>query len=500
MTGREPLLLGIDSGSTATKAALFAPDGRIVATDRVITPREPAPVGQVEQDPESQWITVAALVRSVLSAPGVDASQVAGVGLAARGDGVLLVDEVGRPVRPAILSSDTRAAGVVDDWRAEGVLDAILELTGQTPFPGSPAPLLDWLRRHEPDSLRAASAALAAKDWLRLRLTGTIATDRTDAGACFADADTQEYSDAALDAFGLGELRRLLPAIREPGEAAGTVSPSAAALTGLPAGIPVAAGMHDVIAAVTGSIGLEPRRLCVVVGTFGVNVELTTRPTRSPAVNSRSGPTRGLWAPRRTSRAAASNVDWALRALGVDDHGPRTLERVLGRAPDSSDPVYLPYLHGGNGGQPHGAAFLGLRGWHDRDHLLRAVVEGITFNHRHDVELLTGLLPADAVHVAGGAGRNEAWLQLFADVLARPVTASPHDDPGARGAAMCAAVASAVHPDLSSAIGAMRTSTVTVEPGAASARLEEGYRAYVDALARVSAFERRARAETLAAP
>jgi len=489
----KPLLLAIDSGSTAIKVAVFDADGALVARGAASTPRAEQAPGRVERDPEEHWRTVATAVRTMMTKSDIDPRRIIAIGLAAQGDGVHLVGENGHAVGPAILSSDSRAAYVIERWAADGTLDELRRLTGQVPFPGSPAPLLRALREEQPGLLDRARWLLSSKDWLRLRMTGEVATDRTDAAASFADVETHGYSAAALDASGLDDLSGLLPEILEPADLAGRLSHEAAELMGLVAGTPVAAGLHDVAAAVVGSVGLEPGRLCIIAGTFGVNVVLSSAPRPSSSVNIRSGPVPGLWSVRRTSRASISNIEWAARILDTEGDGDaRTraaISRVLNSEPRKDRPIYVPFLFGGNSGQPDSAAFFGVRSWHGSGDLLRAVIEGVTFNHRFDVEALEQELPIVGVTLAGGASRSPEWRRLFADVLGRSVAFAPDDDAGARGAAMCAAVVAGIHPDLAAASLRLAPRTRVVEPTDETDALQPRYRTFCDALAHATDFD-----------
>lgn len=488
-----PLVIGIDSGSTATKVAVYRPDGSVVATASAPTPRSAADSGRMERDAELHWRSVAEVVARVVSLPGVDARSIRAVGITAQGDGLVLIDSTGDPIGPAILSSDSRATGVVDRWRDEGVLETLLPVIGQTPFPGSPAALLSWIRDNQPERLEATRWMLSAKDWLRFRMTGEVATERTDAGASFVDVTTQSYSPRAMELYGLSAWSHLLPPALEPTDRAGTITAEAALLLGVPEGVPVVAGLHDAIATLVGSVGLAPGSLCVIAGTFGVNVVLSRGPTISRSINSRPGPRAGLWAPRRTSRASATNIDWAMSTLAGLGSSPSdwdAIDRALGRPPSPDGPIYLPYLFGGNEGQPGSASFFGLRNWHTSEDMLRAVLEGITFGHRMDIERLVDEVAVSSTHIAGGASRNPAWLQLFADVLACPVSSAPGDEAGVRGAAMCAAVGAGFFDDLGTAAAAMLPSPVTFVPGDAAGVLDASYRAYVDACALAAQFDR----------
>lgn len=207
-------LLGLDVGHTLIKAVVFDARGRpIGGSSRPVEVSRPHPYWQ-ERDLEETWRTVAAAIADALADAGLPAAAVRAVGLAGHGDGLYLVDDRLRPVRPAILATDSRADGYRAGWKNGASAERLLALTGQLPEPYAPACLLSWLRDREPESLRRTAYVLFCKDWIRLQLTGVVATDPTDAAAGLCDIRTRQWSAEALEIYGLPECGGLLPPIR----------------------------------------------------------------------------------------------------------------------------------------------------------------------------------------------------------------------------------------------------------------------------------------------
>lgn len=488
-----PLTVGLDSGLTATKAVVFDAAAVPVGHACLPTPQSSPQPHWMQRDPEEYWRVAAAVLRAALVDAGEHtgrpaaeiAADVVAVTPAAHGDGVCLVDEEGRPVGPMLLFTDTRAASILHEWAIGGVLDEVLPYTGQVPLVGGPTALLAWLRDHDPATLRRARWLLYAKDWLRFRLTGTVGTDRTDAAACFTEVGTQTYSLTVATAYGLADALELLPAVSEPASIAGAVTEEAAQATGLVPGTLVATGLHDVQACLLGATGGQAGQVCVIGGTVSVNLILTATPVRDRALVCRSGPWSDSWAVMAVSPASTANLDWALAHLA--DRGSVVDGRALTAAVDSAlanphpidAPTYVPYLFGGPAGAPQSAGLLGLRSWHHRDDIIRAVVEGITFNHCAQIQQLRERFDVTGVHLTGGAGRNRRWAQLFADVLGCPVSIPAIAETGALGAAMCAAAAAGVHLSLAAAAAAMKRPAAVHYPDSSRAsRLGSAYADY----------------------
>lgn len=448
-------LLGIDAGGTVVKAVLHDADGRPVAVGGARCPGSTPRPGWVERDMDSLWQACVDAIRACLAEAPVGADRaVRAVGIAGHNDGLYLVDEDLRPVRPAIMSADARAAGQVRRWQADGTAAAMLEVIGQEPFAGSPMTLAAWLRVHEPEALAATRWTLFCKDWLRLRLTGHVGTDATEASAGFLDVHTRAYSDRALAAFGISELAATLPPLAGSAEIVGEVTRQAAEETGLVAGTPVVCGAHDVDAAAVGVGSIAPGEVSVVAGTFSINQVVTDAIRCDPRWQCRQWIEPGRWLAMATSPASASNLDWFVQRFGPDtfEQVNREIADVLD---DASFVMYLPFLYGAPHGITAGGAFVGLRGWHSRGHLLRALFEGVVLGHRrHLAALRERFATGDRVRLTGGGARSDIWCQQFADAFGVPVEVTDTPEAGARGAAVLAGLGVGAWPDLSTAVAA----------------------------------------------
>ncbi|WP_067898084.1 FGGY-family carbohydrate kinase [Actinomadura chibensis] len=489
----EPVLLGIDAGQTITKAVLFDPGGRELAAAEVPTRVEsPRPRWQ-ERDMDALWRECVQAVRTCLGRARLDPARVAAVGVCGHNDGAYLVDEALRPVRRAILATDSRAYRYAESARCPERAARALAVTGQVPFAASPAAVLAWLRDHEPESFARTRWTLFCKDWVRLRLTGAVATDPSEASASFTDVHTQEWSVQALELFGLAALSDRLPPILDGAAPAGTVTDDAAEATGLPPGTPVVTGAHDVDAAAIGVGAVAPGSLSLVLGTFSINQVVTDAPCADPRWQARSFVRPKQWLHMSTSPSGATNLEWAVRRFGpwrpdgAPDYASALAGAERGRPGHGDPPVYLPFLYGSPHSDTLGAALAGLRGWHDRDDVMRAVIEGVAFNHRFHVDALRERLDVRGpARLCGGGARSELWSGLLADTLGVAVEVTDAAEAGARGAAVLAGVGCGVYADIYDGVRrAVRVARRHEVDAAASAELDDGYaryRAVVEAL------------------
>jgi L-xylulokinase len=455
-------LLGIDSGGTVTKAVLFDLTGHEVAAGSAGSQASTPQPRWVERDMDSAWTACTEAIRQAVA--GVDPARIVGVGLAGHNDGMYLVDAALRPVRPAVLASDTRAESVLDGWQASGVHAAALPLIGQQPFAASPVAVLAWLAKHEPAALERTRWLLFCKDWLRLQLTGEIGTDPTEASASFtsvrsAVAGRAEYDDGVLDLFDLRQVADKRPPIHGSTEVVGAVTAAAAELTGLSAGTPVICGSHDVDAAAVGLGAVHPGALSIVAGTFSINQVVSTDLHTDYRWQARAFLQPGQLLNMSTSPASASTLDWFVRRLVGVDSFDFVGDEVAAVLDDPSDLLFLPYLYG-SPMLPHATGgFVGLQGWHTRAHLLRALMEGVVCNHRLHIDALGSAFElSPVVRATGGGMRSGVWRQLFADGLGRTIEVPDTDEAGARGAAVLAGLGVGLYSDLDEAI----TNTVRI--------------------------------------
>ncbi|MFC6446666.1 FGGY-family carbohydrate kinase [Shinella zoogloeoides] len=443
-----PCIMGIDSGLTVTKAVIFDADGTVLSVARRrVAQSIPAP-RHVERDMDGLWAATADAIREAVAACGLPAGDIVAIAATAHGDGIYLLDADRRPLGNAILSLDTRAGTIADAWNEGDVGARSLALTGQKPHASAPSAILRWIRDNDPARYARIAHFIAAKDWLRFCLCGTIGTDRTEASTSFTDVRTQDYAKEAFGLFGLDRLAGRQPPMAGSTEIVGGVTAETARLTGLVAGTPVMAGLHDVTASALGMGGYGAGTVAVIAGTYSINETVSFAPQVDGRWFCRNGILPGEWNNMSISPASTANYDWfieqfcggeARQAEAAGDSIHALLGREFEAARERPSGVFFhPYLFGSPFGGASSAGFYGLNAWHDRGDLLRGVLEGIAFNHRVHVDALRDGFAPTAARLTGGISRNPAMASLFADILGLPVTATRTDEAAAWGAALCA--------------------------------------------------------------
>jgi L-xylulokinase len=481
----EGLLLGLDAGNTVIKAVLFDSAGRqLAASERNGASSSPAP-GHVERDMEELWANAAAVIRDCLDQSGVDPGAIAAVGCAGHGNGLYLLDRAGAPLL-AIQSLDSRAAALAEELRAEGNGARLHALCLQEPWPSQTPTLLAWVRRHAPDTFARVGTAFLCKDYVTYRLTGRRTSDVSDmSGAGLLRLPDCRYDDALLAAYGLADAGALLPDLLWPTGIAGWVTAEAAAATGLAEGTPVVAGLFDVVANALGSGVVDEGQASIIAGTWSINQVITRRAIADRRVFMVSAFGEDRVVAIESSATSAANLEWYVREfIDRDDSHADSFgacnRLVAAITPAADDPYYHPYLHGSRLSAAMRAGFYGVAGWHGEGHMLRALFEGVAFEHRRHVDVLrTAGIRFDSASLSGGGARSEVWPQMFADILGIPVSLSRCAESGALGAAIAAGVGAGIFPGLPEAVRAMTAERARFvpDPGMA-AHYEERYRTY----------------------
>ncbi|HEV7128443.1 MAG TPA: xylulokinase, partial [Ktedonobacterales bacterium] len=426
---RPSLLLGLDISTTGAKALVIDSAGAVLASGTTpIALSTPRPLWS-EQDPAEWWQASIASIRQALGQPGVDGSRIAAVGLTGQMHGLVLLDAAGEVLRPAILWNDQRTAAQCDEIRARLGRARLIALTGNDALTGFTAPKLLWVREHEPEVYARARHVLLPKDYLRLRLTGAYATDVADgSGTLLVDPRARDWSEELLAALEIP--RAWLPPVFEGQQVTGRVSAVAAALTGLPAGIPVVAGAGDQAAGAVGVGAVEPGVVSVVLGTSGVVFAPTATPLIEPEgrLHAFCHALPNRWHLMGVMLSAAGSLQWYHDTLAPGISFAELLKEAE-LAPAGADGlVFLPYLSGER--TPYAdplarGAFVGLTVRHRRGHLTRAVLEGVAFGLRDSFDLLraAGLERVAQVRISGGGARSRLWRQIVASVLGVAVDA-----------------------------------------------------------------------------
>lgn len=446
------VFLGIDVGTSGLKVVAVGPDGRVLADGAAGYPLHTPEPGWVEQEPDDWWRAVCTTLPDVLARLPGGAASVTGIGLSGHMSSLVPMDGHGQHLRRCITVADGRG-GPEAAWLTSAFGPRLERLAGGQPGTSDVAPKLLWLKAHEPDTYRRMSTFLFAKDFVRLRLTGNVATDPTDAGNTFL-MDLQERTwDVNLCAeMGLDPAK--LPSLIASTDVAGGVTHDASIATGLTVGTPVVAGGADMAASVAGTGTV---RAGVVAVTIGTSAQVTTPVSALPLggagrVSFHPHPAPSLLYLMGSIFSGGLTLRWLAGALGEEDE----LERLGGgyfealsaqaatAAPGSDGALFLPFLVGS--GTPEfdptmRGTFVGLSLATGRPQLVRAALEGVAHNARECLDVVRDLgLPIARVHIGGGGSASAVWREIIAGTIGMTVHPTRVRHASALGAAAMAAV------------------------------------------------------------
>jgi xylulokinase len=441
-------VIGIDSSTTATKAVVWDRDGRAVAEGRgefaLALPRP----GWHEQDAEDWWRSCATAVKGALEA--VDGTEIEAICITHQRETFACLDEQGRAVRPAIVWMDVRSTREV----AEHGTEEIHRITGKPPDTTPALYKLLWLREHEPETLARTRWVVDVHAFLVHRLTGTWRTTTACADPLgLIDMERGDWSDDLLAIVGLSRER--VPTLVAPGEVIGELSASAADLLGLPPGLPVVGGAGDGQCAGLGANATQPGEAYLNLGTAVVAGTMSERYAWHRAFRTLIAAVPGTYAMETLLQGGTYIVNWFLERIAVLDASSLglglqdvdVLETAAARlAPGAEGLLLVPYLASAQTPYWDPAArgmLFGLAGHHGRQHIFRAIMEGIAFEQRLAFAEMEPQLdqPIALLRTTGGGSRSALWRQIVADVTGKTVVACRETETTSLGAGMQAAAA-----------------------------------------------------------
>ena len=485
-----PYLMGIDVGTTGTRAVVVDEMGRLVGAATEEYPlHTPRPLW-AEQEPADWWRATRQAIRGAIASSGVDGHEVGGLGLSGQMHGLVLLDDRNEVLRPAILWCDQRTQEQCD-WITERVgRERLIDLVSNPALTGFTAPKILWVRQHEPSIYERAKKALLPKDYIRFRLTGEFAGEVSDAsGTLLFDVRNRKWSAEMLSLLEVDP--GLLPAVYESPVPSAAVSAATAEETGLRAGTPVVGGGGDQAAGGVGNGIVRPGLISSTIGSSGVVFAFTDQPLMDPEgrIHTFCHAVPGKWHVMAVTLGAGLSLRWFRDELapaerlvggmtGIDPYVFLTQEAE--KAPVGSEGlIYLPYLMGER--TPHRdpnakGVFFGLTGRHTRAHFVRAVLEGVAYSLRDGLEILKSIgVPLGEVRFSGGGARSKVWRQIQADVFGlHGVTLNVGEGP-AFGAALLAGVGTGVYGSVEEACDATLGVVERCAPVPSNARVYEKY-------------------------
>ncbi|MHA2114914.1 MAG: xylulokinase [Candidatus Thorarchaeota archaeon] len=447
------IVLAIDAGTTGVRSMFFDMTGKVLgSTYSEYESFFPSP-SWVEQDAESWWTQSCKTIRQALSESRLNPERVIGISVTNQRETIVPIGEDGIPLRRAIVWQDRRSVPQCDWIEKEISQDAVYATTGLTVDPYFSAPKILWIKQNEIDVFKKAHKFLLVHDYLTYRLSDELVTDFSNASRTMLfDVRRAVWSEKLLNDFGIPEEK--LPKAVEPGTQISGLTKTAAQETGLNEGTPVVAGGGDQQCAALG-VGVVKEGMLkstTGTGTFLLAHSKTVRLDPGLRVLCSRHVVPNSFVVEASMFTTGSALKWFRDNLGVeevsiaDERGVDPYEVITetaSKVPAGSEGViHVPHFVGAGAPNwnPHARGiFAGLALGHTRAHLVRAILEGVSYEIRTNLEVMRELgLPSQEVRVTGGSARSKAWMQIQADVLRTPVIRTQMEEATAVGAAILA--------------------------------------------------------------
>ena len=436
--------LSIDCGLTKVKANIFNSNGDMVAEAGYDTPLENFLVDTVKLREK-----VVDLVKAVVFKASASAEDIKTVSTSGHGNGAYLLLDDG-------VYKHGYSSMFVDSTPYTPPTDTVFGITNQTSWSGQPLPILSYLKNEKYEVFQKTKKLLFCKDVIKYFLTGRVTTDYTDASAAgILDYRTASYSKELLECYGLEDYMHILPDICSSADVIGTVSEEFAKESGLAQSTTVLGGMFDVNACMIGASVVKSDKYCIIGGTWGINSAVLDRYISNKNITQCCNflyPNQYMCID--SAPTSCTNLEWFLKNV-IRESSYKAADEIVQNQSFDEQLLYLPYIYSASDVNALGS-FIGLNANHTYKDMLRAVYEGIVFEHARRIEKMKEAgVDFDTAVLTGGAANGEVLCQMFADVTGLNIQTVEQSQTGSLGGAIVGSVAAGVYGNIEEAVGRM---------------------------------------------
>lgn len=468
--------LSLDIGTTGTKVALVsADDGRTIVSSYSEYPIDIPRPGFAEQNPTAWWGAILSGCKALkVSNPG-EMAAIAAVGICGQMHTHVYLNESGKSLRSAITWMDQRSLSIVERLNNNSKLSAsIMAETSNNATPTYTAPQVAWVQKNDPETWKATRHILVAKDYVKFMLTGEMLIDYSEAsGTLLFDVRKRQWSDTMFDLFSMP--RSMMPDAAPSATVMGHITSEVAALTGIPKGTPVANGSADNSAAALGAGMTEKGQVTLIIGTAGVISACSDMPL--PDEKNRvlcwNYCLEDRWINIGVMQTAGETLNWFKNTFEGNrdlDSGDvfSAYDRDTANIPDGCDGLtFLPYLNGERSPYWDSHArgvFFGVNLNTTKAHFVKAIMEGVSFALRNNIETVESLgMAVDSIQAVGGGLKSPVWLSVLSQIIKRPITTVANPHTGNVGNSIIAGMAIGEFSSAPEAVGRLVSIEKTVE-------------------------------------
>ena len=428
-------ILSIDCGTSKIKSTVYDIYGREIykstAGNKIISPKR----GYQEQDMNELWEKVLITIKDAIKNSNIDSKLITSIGLAGQGEGLWFLDEKFKPVRNAILWNDNRASSIVEEIEKDKYIhQRIKDITGSYIFSGATSAILKWLKKNERENYDKICHIIYCKDWLRYNLTKKISVEYTDLSTALLNLSNKELAYEVFEMLDIEEVLESIGPIRNSFEEYDIIDSEIARELGLKEDVKVSLGMLDVVALALGSGAIEEGDISLALGTTNLSEIVTSKKedfSEFCGYEVHIIPGKNLEV--IGSMAGTPNLDWVIDSnfsyekkyclennLDIYKYLEESVSHICAA---QMGIIYHPYISNAGERAPFSdtnarAQFFGLSQDVDREHLLRAVYEGVGFSVRHCLENIEG---NRRIILTGGGSQSSVWPQIISDITRREV-------------------------------------------------------------------------------
>jgi len=485
--------LGIDLGTTGLKVTLLAETGAVIGAEYCEYPILAPRPGYAEQDASAWWTGFVAACRNLKSKYPTDFGEVVGIGICGQMHTQVYLDGENQVLRPAITWMDQRSSDIID-WINHDAdsRDLVFQETYNLATTTYTAPQAKWVKDHQPEVWDKVTKILIAKDFVKFKLTGQMVTDYSEAsGTLLFDVKKRQWSERMFDFFGFP--RSFFPEVLPSDEIIGQVTPQASEITGIKAGTPVANGSSDNSAAALGAGMIHPGQVTLIIGTAGVVSVCSDKPLVDPENRTLCWHycLRDKWITLGITQTAGESLNWFKNAFdkGEADVSSGDIfeqyNQSVEHIPDGSGGlIFLPYLNGERtpywDPQARGV-FYGINLSTEKAHFIKAVMEGVSFALRNNIETVESLgIQINEVRAVGGGLKSPVWLDVLGKILRKPIVTVSVPDTANLGNILLCGRALGIYPDLEDAVSKMVTTDKQVSYPAGAEVYERQYPIFLE--------------------
>lgn len=475
-------LLGLDVGTTSTKAVLFDLDGNEItrASSDPYRNQSPQP-GWVEQDPEEIWQAVLSTIREIVEKS--HSAQITAMSMSVQSGSLIPGDKEGKPVYPMITWLDGRTSDLVKDWKQAGFEKTVKSISGWSLYPGLCLPTIAWLRENMPDVFQKATHYYSVNDFLAKRLTGLLVSNPSNAGGMqLVNIHDGTWSEDLANMAGI-EVSQLSD-LQSSGSVIGEIREEVCTATGINQGVVLVNGGHDQVCTALGLGITDPGKFLLACGTAWVFTGILDNPDwqdlpASLDLNFHAYPQR--WTLSQSLGGLGASLEWWLRQAwaGIDGHIDRrkmysSLSDELISTTVNQDLFFLPITGGhADPATTRRGSFVGLEFSHTRAMMARAIMESAGYELRWALEAVKMAdQPVERLWMVGGAAQSPYWPSILANITDLPIQIPEYDNWPALGAAILAGYGSGIFHDLKMAMDLFRKPAVEILP---DSKIQEKY-------------------------